>query len=134
MRSVGVILFMACLVVGCVTPGVNSDADSIGSASGKYQLGELKVVFPESVPVVWAAALASVQDLGLVIIDRSKDAFDAKLAAENSTGRKVTIRLEDIRQTGTELRIRAGILGDETYSRVVLQQIESHLRRSKNRM
>lgn len=92
-----------------------------------YLNGQLKS--NESVPMrkAWNATDLSVRELGLVLVGSKHDELSGQIVARNSRDQKVQIDLSSLGSNATEIRIRVGVWGDETASRLILQKIKSHL-------
>ena len=99
-----------------------------GAGMVAYAKGELSATEEASFPRVWAAAQAAMDDLEFTIVSREMGEVAAKLVARGSDNRRVTVNLE--RHVGdlTEIRVRVGIFGEESLSRLVLDKIRQRLR------
>lgn len=99
-----------------------------GAGMVAYAKGELSATEEASFPRAWAAAQAAMDDLDLTIVSRQRGEVSAKLVARGADNRRVTVSLE--RQMGdlTEIRVRVGIFGEESLSRLVLDKIRQRLR------
>ena len=74
----------------------------------------------------WALA-ARLSELGYEAIETERDAQQIRWRARTAGGDPVDIRLVAKKPEKTELRIRIGVFGDETKSRLVLEQIHQAL-------
>lgn len=105
--------------------GISSDAAAAGIAI--YSLGELRSIEQASVDRTWQAAQRAVEDLHYTITSREKDAFGAKLISRGAGDKKIEINLKKLSTETTEVRVRVGIFGDESLSRLVLKRIKKNL-------
>ena len=73
----------------------------------------------ESIPLnrAWNATQKAMKRSGFTVTSKEKDAFDAKLIARGAGDKKVTIKLKKQSGNITEIRIRVGMIGDESMSR-----------------
>jgi hypothetical protein len=113
--------------LGCAVVLIGSGAIA-GAGLVAYAKGELSAIEEVSFPRAWAAAQAAMDDLDLTIVSRQRGEVSAKLVARGGDNRRVTVSLE--RQVGdlTEIRVRVGIFGEESLSRLVLEKIRQRLR------
>lgn len=98
-----------------------------GVGAYAYSKGELKSV--ESAPLnkVWDAVEKTVNKMEFVLESKSKDALAGKLIARGANDKKITIELRFVTEKTTEVRIRVGFFGDETYSYQILKTIREYL-------
>lgn len=88
---------------------------------------ELESFEAASLDETWQATLAAMERLGFVVSQKDRTDLDAMVLAHTQGGRDVRIRLSKETTVISSVRIRVDLLGDETLSRVVLQQIEATL-------
>jgi hypothetical protein len=105
--------------------GISSDAAAAGIAI--YSLGELRSIEQATVDRTWQAAQRAVEDLHYTITSREKDAVGAKLISRGAGDKKIEINLKKLSTETTEVRVRVGIFGDESLSRLVLKRIKKNL-------
>jgi hypothetical protein len=99
-----------------------------GAGMVAYAKGELSATEEASFPQVWAAAQVAMDDLDLTIVSRQKGEVSAKLVARGADNRRVTVSLERLVGDLTEIRVRVGIFGEESVSRLVLDKIRQRVR------
>jgi len=75
----------------------------------------------------WQATLTAMDRLGFIVTQKDRTDLDARLLARTQGGRDVRIRISRETTVISSVRIRVDLLGDETLSRVVLQQIQATL-------
>lgn len=116
----GIALFSNC---GCVA------ALLVGGGAGTvaYLKGELKSTEEASIGQVWQAAQEAVKDLEFVVTSEEKDTLSARLIAHGANDTKIEINLESVSAKLTNVRIRVGVFGDESLSRLALERIKKHL-------
>ena len=76
---------------------------------------------------VWQASLTAMDRLGFIVTQKDRTDLDARLLAHTQGGRDVRIRISRETTVISSVRIRIDLLGDETLSRVILQQIQATL-------
>jgi hypothetical protein len=92
-----------------------------------YVRGDLEAVESESIDVVYEATLQAVEELGLNVTKKLKDALSATIVARDAQDKKITIRLKTTAEETTKLSIRIGVFGNETKSRLIYQKIRDYL-------
>jgi len=111
------------LVEGCVVAAVG------GGAAGTvaYIRGDLEVVEAKDIGTVYKATEKALEELGLVVSKKTKDALSAKIIARDAQDKKITIKLNATTEEMTKLSIRIGMFGSETKSRLIYQKIRDNL-------
>lgn len=110
---------------GCVVAVV---AAAGGAGAYAYVQGELKATEGRPLSNVHQAAQASVKDMQYPVISDTPNAMQAEIKAREADGTEVVIHLKKLSEESTEIRIRAGVFGDEELSRILLVKIHEHLR------
>ena len=64
---------------------------------------------------------------GFTVTSKEKDAFNAKLVARGAEDKKLTIKLKRQSDNITEIKIRVGMFGDESMSRLVYDEIKKQI-------
>lgn len=109
---------------GCVPLLIGAAAGAGGVAWVK---GSLEQNFDKTVDRIHRAGLAGVRDIkGTVRKDQIRKHL-AKIEFEFDDGQKGTIHIKAVTERSAKLKIRVGILGDETKSHIVLNAILKHL-------
>jgi len=116
---------LTALLGGCMLAAVG--AGVVGTVA--YATGDLEVIESERLDIVYEATLAAVEELDLIVTEKTKDALSALIVARDAQDKKITIRLSAAAERTTELSIRVGVFGDETKSRLIYKRIRHNLRR-----
>ncbi len=111
---------------GCVLFVVGAAAGA-GVAGYAWVNGEIQTTEPASLDRTWNAVLAAMKDLEFPVTEQSKDALEASLTAHNASNTNISIKLKNLSNNSTEIRIRVGTFGDESMSRIILDKISHHL-------
>lgn len=98
-----------------------------GAGTVAYLKGELKSTEEASIDKTWQAAQETMNDLEFVITSKEKDTFSAKLIAYRANDKKVEMYLQKASERTTEVKIRVGVFGDESLSRIILESLKKHL-------
>ena len=111
------------LVEGCVVAAVG------GGAAGTvaYIRGDLEAVEAKDIDTVYKATEKALEELGLKVSKKTKDAMSAVIVARDAQDKKVTIKLNATAEETTKLSIRIGTFGSETKSRLICQKIHDNL-------
>lgn len=109
---------------GCAALLVGGGA---GAGTIAYLKGDLRSLEEASLERVWEAAQKAIQELEFVVTSKQKDIFSAKFTAHGAQDKKVTVDLKKISDNLTEIKIRVGIFGDESLSRLLLERVRKHL-------
>lgn len=111
------------LVEGCVVAAVG------GGAAGTvaYIRGDLETVEEKDIDAVYKATEKALEELGLKVSKKTKDAMSAVIVARDAQDKKVTIKLNATAEETTKLSIRIGMFGSETKSRLICQKIHDNL-------
>jgi len=113
----------AVFVQGCVVAAV-------GAAAGgtvAYIKGDLETVESKHIDAVYKATEKAMEELGLTVSRKTKDAMSAVIVARDSQDKKIKIKLSATAEGTTKLSIRAGTFGNETKSRLIYEQIKKNL-------
>lgn len=109
---------------GCAAVLVGGGA---GAGTVTYLKGELKTIEEASLNNTWNAAQKAMEDLEFLVESTKKDALAAKLVALRANNKKITIHLRKVSEELTEVKIRVGIFGDESLSRLILDKLKDNL-------
>ena len=123
--SVFVALMLAVVGTGCVGFVVGAGVAAGGTVA--YVMGELKSEEPHDFRATWNATEHAVKDLKYFVIETHHDDISGKFILRNSYDQKIQIVVDSMNMNLTEVRIRVGVFGDQTLSRLVLEKIHSHL-------
>ena len=118
-----VFLGTAAIVQGCVVAAVGAGA----AGTVAYIRGDLETVEAKGLDTVYEATQKALDELGLKVTKKAKDAMSAKIIARDAQDKKVTIKLSKTAENTTKLSIRIGTFGSETKSRLIYQKIHDNL-------
>ncbi len=102
-------------------------AGAAGAGAVAWVRGELDATLSNRFEDVEVASNRAVQQLQLAKVNESKSAIDAEIVARTAQDKKIQIRLNRTAEGITRVRIRVGIVGDETLSRTILEKIRANL-------
>lgn len=120
--AVATFLAIASFQTGCVTVVENSTP---GAAI--YVRGELQTNLDRRFEVVERAANKAIVELQFSKIEVKKDALVAIITARTAEDTKISVKVERSSDTLSTVRIRAGIIGDEKLSNIILARIKEAL-------
>ena len=110
------------LMEGCVIVAAGGAAGAVA-----YIRGDLEVVEEKDIDAVYKATEKALEELGLKVSKKTKDAMSAVIIARDAQDKKVTIKLNATAEETTKLSIRIGTFGSETKSRLICQKIHDNL-------
>ena len=125
-RQVFLILLLvgtAAIIQGCVVAAVGVGA----AGTVAYVRGDLEVVESKNLDAVYKATEKAMDELGLTVSKKTKDALSAVIIARDAQDKKTTIKLSATAEGATKISIRIGIFGNETKSRLIYQKIRDNL-------
>jgi len=111
------------LFTGCAALLVGAAAGAGGAA---YVQGELKVTEAVALDAAQRAAEQAMKDLKLAVIKRQQDGLSGVIEGRTAADQKVTIKTKRLTVKSTEVRVRVGLLGDETMSRQILSRMQAN--------
>jgi hypothetical protein len=109
---------------GCLVAAAGA---AVGFGIYAYERGELWAYVPASMEDTYEATLTTFEELGLPLVQWSKDAFGAQVRASQVQGGDVTVNLSRESARATQVGIRIGSFGDERKARCILRRIQEHL-------
>jgi len=116
-------LVAACsLLSGCALFVVGGAA-ALGVGTVVYLNGELKSSEQITLDGAWEATQKAMEDLEFAVTEREKDGLSARLVARGSGDKKIQVSLRRVSDSTTDVFIRVNLFGDESYSRLILEQI-----------
>jgi hypothetical protein len=98
-----------------------------GTSAIAFATGELRSTEESSLAQVDVACDAAIERLGYEDVETQREADRVRYRARTAGGEPVDIRALARGPERTELRIRIGVFGDETTSRLVLEEIHQSL-------
>lgn len=118
-----VLLMSALLLPGCMLAAVGAGA----AGTVAYLKGDLESVESAPLDAVYTATEKAVEEMGLFVVSKEKDALGARFVLRDMADRKITIYLTPVSEITTKLSIRVGVFGDEPRSRRIYEQIKANL-------
>ena len=120
------VMFLGVLLTtsGCVPLLVGAAAGAGGVAWAK---GSLEQNFDKTVDQLHRASLAGLRDIKCTVRNDQIRKHLAKIDFEFDDGQKAAININALTERSAKLKIRIGVLGDETKSHIVLNAILKHL-------
>jgi hypothetical protein len=102
-------------------------AGAAGAGTVAYIRGELKSSISRNIDDVDRAANRAAEQLRFAKINESADALTRIITLRTAEDKKIEIHLSRTTDALTEVRIRVGLIGDETTSRILLDKINANL-------
>lgn len=102
-------------------------AGAAGAGTVGYLAGELRSPLEAPVDRAWQAVEATINERGYMVTKQSKDARTGILESRTADDQKVTIRVTEVTEDTSEVRIRVGTFGDEKLSLDLIRRIEDRL-------
>ena len=104
----------------------SGDQPSDSITEPRFFFGELRYTEISSIEKTWRGVKAAVKDLNFNVESREQDLLQATIIAVGE-GKEIKIHLEENSPTTTEIRIRAGKIGDKRLAEKVMLAIRKHL-------
>jgi hypothetical protein len=114
------------LIGGCALFLVGAGV-AAGVGAVAYVNGELRVSEEATVNKVYNSCLKTMSELQFKVTDKQTDALAGKVLAKRADGTNITISFKRQTDTVTEIRIRVGVFGDESLSRLIHEKIKKNL-------
>ena len=108
---------------GCVA--VVAGGAAVGTVA--YIRGDSKAVVDADLESVRAVAKATMEDLGLVMINADADKTSAVFNSRNAQDTKIGVQLEVLTEKTTRISVRYGFFGNEEQSSRILTEIVNQL-------
>jgi len=124
--AVSIWLFIVLLATAGGCGGMILAADPVTSG-GAFEAGELRSTQEAPLSQVDSACEQAIERLGYEDVEIERETDRIRYRARSVGGEPVDIRLVANDSEHTDVRIRIGILGDETTSRLVLEEIHQSL-------
>lgn len=97
------------------------------STRGEYKFGQSQVFVDRDFTAAQAAAKNALKDLGLFEPRDDRKPAEAELSARDSADTFVTVKMKEVGNNLTSLRIRYGLKGDLAVAQGVLAAVEKRL-------
>lgn len=123
------VLASLCVGASALNAGCLAIVAGAAAAAGTYVYTEGRLESVEQAPVasVYEATLLAMADLEYRVVEKQKDALEARVVAEKADETEVKIALAHKTDKSTEVRIRVGITGDRKLSAIILEKIRGRL-------
>ncbi len=118
------VLALAVLTLGC-TSSIHGTGPDVRA---EYEWGTLGATLDYPLDVAYLAAKEALTELDLVILQDEQDDLAGQLLARDAHDELITIELEALPRSRTQMKIRVGSFGDKNKSSVVFNQIMEKLR------
>jgi hypothetical protein len=127
MKRPGLIVLLAFVLVlsGCAE-FQSTDQRSDPITQSKYFLGQLRYTEITPIERAWRAVQLALKEMNYRVKSSEHDLLQAKVFAV-AEGKEVKIELEETSPTTTEIRIRAGKVGDKVLANEFLAAIRKHI-------
>ncbi len=89
------------LGLGCKTTIIDPDSENRAT----YQMGKLSLEETKGIDAVYAATEKAMSDLGLKVVQRTKDALQAEVVARDAQDKKVIVKLLSVTKDTTKVSI-----------------------------
>ncbi|MCD4780342.1 MAG: DUF3568 domain-containing protein [Candidatus Omnitrophica bacterium] len=119
-----ILLVMVINFSGCIPLLVGA---AVGAGSMAYMQGVLEMNFDQSVKKSHGASVAALKDLGLFIKQDELNRHSSRINFEFETGEKGKIDIKALTERSSKIKIRVGVIGDESKSRMIMNIIQQKL-------
>ena len=119
----GAMLGAVALSSGCVAVVAGAGA----GAAVAYVRGDLDATVNAGFEKAVRAANGAVADLKFAKVSERKDALQAIIIARNAADKKIEIRVDQLSERDSRVKIRVGVFGDEALSIAILDKIKANL-------
>lgn len=116
---------LALLLVGCAELR-NGDQSSDPALKPTFFLGELRYTEITPYDRAWVGVQQAMKDLNYMVKSKEHDLLQAKIVAIGG-GKDIKIEIEENSPTTTEIRIRAGKIGDKALAEQILAAIRKRI-------
>jgi hypothetical protein len=102
-------------------------AAGAGAGAVAYVRGELESPLDANFDRALRASQRTIEQLKFAKVSEKQDALVATLVARNADDKRIEIRVESQGANRATVKIRVGILGDESLSMTILDKVKSNL-------
>lgn len=121
-RMVIGIILLAGLAGGC------HQASEIGAATNSFVRGDLNIdEVQHPIDQVYNASIEALKELDLQLMSKEFSPLESRLIARNNKDQKVQVWVWRVSEETSKLKIRIGLVGDETQSLAIYDQIQDNL-------
>lgn|SRR3989338_145542 len=124
-QGLAMMLLVAVLTASGCVPFLIGAAAGVGGVA--WVKGSLEQNFDKTVDQLHRASLAGLRDIKCAVRNDQIRKHLAKIDFEFDDGQKGAINIKALTERSAELKIRIGVLGDETKSHIILNAILKHL-------
>jgi hypothetical protein len=125
---VAVLLVVSAVVIqGCASSEETAQPEKTTAGTAKYSLGTLKSVEPASIDKVYDATQKAMEELKLAVLQKNADSMSGEVVVRDVADKKIVISLAATTDGKTSLAIKVGMLGDESKSRLIYEQIKKKI-------
>lgn len=122
--SAVILLSILLTAQGCVPLIIGA---AVGAGGVAYVKGSLEQNFDKSVDQLHRASLGGLKNIKCAVRSDQIRKHLAKITFEFDDGQKGSIHIKALTERSAQIKIRVGILGDETKSHIVLNAVLKHL-------
>jgi hypothetical protein len=121
--TAAVLIGAAAATSGCVVVAAGAGA----GAAVAYVRGDLEATLGSSYDNAANATNSAIQQLGFAKVSEKRDTLVDVFTVRNAADKKIEIRLDNLANNLTKVRIRVGVFGDEPLSIAILEKIKGNL-------
>lgn len=118
----GALFGAVALSSGCVAVVVGAGA----GAAVAYVRGDLDATVKAGFAQAVRAANGAIVDLKFAKVSERNDALQAIIIARNAADKKIEIRVDQLGERDSKVKIRVGVFGDEALSIAILDKIKAY--------
>lgn len=109
-------------LTGCIAVAAGAGAGAVA-----YARGDLEATLNGDYAKAVESTREAIKDLEFVKVSENKDAYSARFVARTALDKKIEINLTNSGKKLTNIKIRVGLLGDQSLSMAILDKIKTGL-------
>jgi len=117
---------LVAVLPGCLLVAVGAGAGA-AAAGTAYVMGDLEATLEATPTQIVSATRGALADMDIAMISAASTDLDGEVRARTATDEKVTIKVRSQTRRLSDVSIRVGTFGDETFSRRILEEIRGNL-------
>ena len=121
------ICVLLCLMSASCAPVIFLGGAAAGVAGYKYYEGALEVVYESPFMETWDAALRALDRMDMEVTNKKHDLTTGKISAMRLDNKEVKLSFKYRSKEETVVSVRVGILGDESASNAIKEEIRKEL-------
>jgi hypothetical protein len=125
-KLVSMVFLVLVLLAGGCAELRNGDQSSDSPTGPTFFFGELRYTEITPMARAWRGMQAALKEMGYTLKSGERDLLQARAIAFGD-GKEIKIYMEENSPTTTEIRIRAGKIGDKALAEKILAAIRKHL-------